>query len=177
MLRAKESVAAAQPRETEAFRRPAPAPDDAEHPSAAGPEYSDVAGKSRSRARDYAAPVLLLLSFLVLWQAAVAVFALPHYILPSPIRVFQTLGQSWDILLLHAGRTGVEVLAGFAAAVAAGLGLAVATRARVCGTGVNTFVVRPVRRPALDLVETLESHEQGKEKSRSRTCPQSTNSR
>ncbi|MFQ5914179.1 MAG: ABC transporter permease [Nitrospinota bacterium] len=74
---------------------------------------------------DYAAPALLLLAFLILWQAAVAVFHLPHYILPSPLRVFQTIGQAWDVLLLHTTRTIVEVLAGFAAALAAGLGLAV----------------------------------------------------
>ncbi|MFQ5692035.1 MAG: ABC transporter permease [Nitrospinota bacterium] len=76
-------------------------------------------------ARDFIAPGLLLLGFLVLWQAAVVVFQLPHYILPSPLRVFRTLWGAWDVLLLHAARTAVEVLIGFAAAVAGGVGLAV----------------------------------------------------
>ena len=96
------------------------APDDSKRRPAAVPKRPDGAGGASSRVRDYTTPALLLLSFLVLWQAAVAVFDLPHYILPSPIRVFQTLGQSWDILLLHAGRTLVEVLAGFGAALAGG---------------------------------------------------------
>jgi ABC-type nitrate/sulfonate/bicarbonate transport system permease component len=74
---------------------------------------------------DYAAPALLILFFLFLWQAAVAVFDLPHYILPSPLRVFRTLGQAWDILLLHAVRTLIEVLVGFTVALAMGFGLAV----------------------------------------------------
>ena len=128
LLRAKEGVAPAEPGgggEAEAFQRPARAPDDSERHPAAVPKRTDGAGGASSRVRDYATPALLLLFFLVLWQAAVAVFALPHYILPSPILVFQTLGQSWEILLFHAGRTLVEVLAGFGAALAAGFGLAV----------------------------------------------------
>lgn len=75
--------------------------------------------------RDYAAPALLLLAFLLLWQGGVALFRLPHYILPSPLRVFQTIGQAWDVLLLHTARTFVEVVIGFALALAAGFGLAV----------------------------------------------------
>ena len=128
LLRAKEGVAPAEPGgggEAEAFQRPARAPDDSERHPASVPKRTDGASGASSRVRDYATPALLLLFFLVLWQAAVAVFALPHYILPSPILVFQTLGQSWEILLFHAGRTLVEVLAGFGAALAAGFVLAV----------------------------------------------------
>ncbi len=128
LLRAKEGPAPAKPGgggEAEALPRPARAPDDSDRRPASVPKRTDGAGRASSRVRDYATPALLLLFFLVLWQAAVAVFALPHYILPSPILVFQTLGQSWDILLVHAGRTLVEVLAGFGAALAAGFVLAI----------------------------------------------------
>ena len=83
------------------------------------------AGRTASAFRDYAAPALLLLGFLVIWQLVVLTFNLPHYILPSPLRVLRTFVQTWDVLLLHTTRTALEVLVGFAVALASGFSLAV----------------------------------------------------
>lgn len=87
------------------------------------------AAKLRSRAvavfRNYVPPTLLLTTFLVVWHLVVLAFNLPHYILPSPVQVFLTIVQTWDILLLHTSRTVLEVLGGLAVAMIAGLGLAV----------------------------------------------------
>ncbi len=114
--------------EAEESRRPTSGPEAAsqESPVSERPARPGRAHKRPSLpGSNYIAPGLLLLAFLGVWQAAVVLFSLPHYILPSPLQVFQTMVQAWDILLLHTTRTALEVLAGFAAALAAGFGLAV----------------------------------------------------
>lgn len=50
------------------------------------------------RALRYMLPALALLLALVLWEAVVRVNALPPYILPGPLLVFETLVDDWDIL-------------------------------------------------------------------------------
>ena len=90
----------------------------------------DVGGKklvSRAVAvfRNYAPPLFLFSTFLVVWYLVVLVFNLPHYILPSPVQVLLTIVQTWDILLLHTARTALEVLVGLTLAMITGLGLAV----------------------------------------------------
>ena len=90
----------------------------------------DVGGKKLiSRAvdmfRNYAPPLFLFLTFLVVWYLVVLVINLPHYILPSPVQVLLTIIETWEILLLHTVRTALEVLVGLTLAMITGLGLAV----------------------------------------------------
>lgn len=47
----------------------------------------------------YAVPVLMLVLLITVWQAYVTVFNVPHYILPSPVRITQALATDWPILL------------------------------------------------------------------------------
>lgn len=71
-------------------------------------------------------PSLVMVTVLVLWQAYVVIAEVPHYILPSPLRIAQTLFADWNILspaLLITGR--LTILALFLAIVGA-VGLAVA---------------------------------------------------
>ncbi|MFB9329639.1 ABC transporter permease [Paenibacillus aurantiacus] len=80
-------------------------------------------GNSRGL-RKLGPPVACLLGFLVLWQAAVALFAIEEWILPSPLAVFHEMGAEWPRLMGHAAATIRLTLIGFAAGTAAGLALA-----------------------------------------------------
>lgn len=63
---------------------------------------------------------------LAIWEAAVRVFALPHYILPAPSRVAATLFEQRTFLAQHALITLGETVAGFIAGSALGIAIALA---------------------------------------------------
>jgi len=69
------------------------------------------------RARRYGAaigpPVIALLVFLVLWQASVAVFNVPPYILPGPLHVASGAWDARDTLLAGLAFTMQRALIGF----------------------------------------------------------------
>lgn len=46
--------------------------------------------------------LIVALSFLILWQLIVSFFELPHYILPSPLRVFHTLYHEYQLIFSEA---------------------------------------------------------------------------
>ena len=76
--------------------------------------------------------VSLLLAFssvflviLAVWQAAIVLFALPRYILPAPMAVFEKLWTARSFLLPEAMVTLVEILAGFAVGAAFGVAAAI----------------------------------------------------
>jgi NitT/TauT family transport system permease protein len=50
------------------------------------------------RLTQIAVPVVMLVSLLLLWQGYVTVNHVPHYILPSPLAVAQSLHDDWPIL-------------------------------------------------------------------------------
>ncbi len=72
------------------------------------------------------APLLVLAAVVAAWQAAVDLFALPHYLLPAPSRIARTLVVEWPLLAPHARVTALEVLLGFGVALAAGLTIGLA---------------------------------------------------
>lgn len=80
----------------------------------------------RAAAQRWGYPLLALALLLGLWEAAVRLFDLPHYILPGPGRVALTLITRWDVLLHHTGVTLSEVVAGAALGIAVGLLLGMA---------------------------------------------------
>ena len=45
-------------------------------------------------------PIFTMLMAIGLWQLIVVVYDIPHYILPSPVRVLQTLITDWSILFV-----------------------------------------------------------------------------
>lgn len=63
---------------------------------------------------------------LIAWQAAVEVFAIPTYLLPSPLVVSLHLAKHWDYLLANAWVTTYETLGGFLLSVVLGVPLAMA---------------------------------------------------
>jgi putative hydroxymethylpyrimidine transport system permease protein len=66
-------------------------------------------------------PLLVLAGLLLLWQAAVWLTGVPHYLLPAPLAVGRTLVASAPLLLDHAAITLVEILIGSASALAMAL--------------------------------------------------------
>ena len=79
----------------------------------AAPEAAP-AGTTTGRAARILIPVATLLLLLVLWQVYVTVANVPHYILPSPIRIAQALATDWPMLgraLLITIRTTLLALA------------------------------------------------------------------
>ncbi|MBS9782367.1 MAG: ABC transporter permease [Arcobacter sp.] len=59
------------------------------------------------------AKILLPILFLfVLWWGIVIIFALPHYILPTPQDVFYQLINQWELLWEHTQITLIEILLG-----------------------------------------------------------------
>ena len=67
-------------------------------------------------------PLLIVIGFCLVWQAIVTAFALPRFILPAPLSVAAALIDRWDLLLLHARITLIEIVLGLA--VGAGFGFA-----------------------------------------------------
>lgn len=61
----------------------------------------------------------------VLWQAAVVLFALPRYLLPTPLEVLAVFGRQPAFLLEQSLVTIAEMLAGLAAGTACGVAMAI----------------------------------------------------
>ncbi|MFZ9405937.1 MAG: ABC transporter permease [Burkholderiaceae bacterium] len=71
------------------------------------------------------APVLVVIGVLLFWECMVVWREVPHYILPAPSRVLQTLWAEAGSLMLSLQYTLEVTLAALALAVAGGVGLAV----------------------------------------------------
>ena len=70
------------------------------------------------------APAMVALAFLAAWQALVTLYAIPPYLVPSPVRVAQTLVADWP--LLWRALTVTASIALVALAIATALGAAAA---------------------------------------------------
>ncbi|WP_342642376.1 ABC transporter permease [Rhodoligotrophos ferricapiens] len=66
-------------------------------------------------------PVATLAAFILLWQAAVALLALPEYLVPSPLAVLQRMREDHATLLFHSGITLAETIGGFLLALVLGV--------------------------------------------------------
>lgn len=71
-------------------------------------------------------PALAVVLLLVAWQSVVVGFAVPAYVLPSPVVVAAHFGQHWGFLLTHSWVTTYETLGGFFLSVVVGVPLAMA---------------------------------------------------
>lgn len=70
-------------------------------------------------------PILMLAIVLLLWEAVVAAFAIPPYVLPSPMLVFATLVSDGALLWHSLLTTLLTTAEGFALAAIGGIGLAI----------------------------------------------------
>lgn len=64
----------------------------------------------------YVLPTLSVLAILVAWEAAVWLFGISRFVLPSPIVVAREAGPHWRELLQHTSVTAYETVLGFALA-------------------------------------------------------------
>jgi NitT/TauT family transport system permease protein len=71
-------------------------------------------------------PLAGILAFLAVWQAIVAVYKMPPYLLPPPTTVAQTFVDEFPLLVRQGWVTVYEMLAGYVLAVAVALPLAIA---------------------------------------------------
>jgi NitT/TauT family transport system permease protein len=70
-------------------------------------------------------PWLATGGFFVAWEAACRVFRIPSFLLPAPSEAVAAIVQFWPAIWLNASHTLITTIAGFAIAVAFGLGLGV----------------------------------------------------
>lgn len=78
------------------------------------------------RAASLLLPLLLGLALLALWEGTVAVRHIPPYVLPAPSAIARALIANFASLMLSLLSTLTVTLEGFAAALVAGVGLAIA---------------------------------------------------
>jgi len=79
---------------------------------------------TRTRLLTWAAPLLVALAFLAAWQALVTVYAVPEYLVPSPLRVGRALVDDWPLLSRSLAVTGSIALVALAIATLLGAGAA-----------------------------------------------------
>jgi len=80
---------------------------------------------SITRRMPWLAPALTLVVVIILWQIVVDVWEVPRYLLPAPTAVWNSLIDSFGILMKHAGVTLVETLVGFLLSAVVGILLAI----------------------------------------------------
>lgn len=71
-------------------------------------------------------PLLTLGGILIVWEAAVRIFDLPHYMLPAPSRVALAFGRHWESLLANASVTLGEIILGLLLGALLGAAAAIA---------------------------------------------------
>ena len=81
---------------------------------------------NRHKLGDRMAPLLLTVALFLLWELAARGFDIPAFILPAPSAAMASGWQYRDAILLHATKTLMTTLAGFAVAVIFGLALGMA---------------------------------------------------
>jgi NitT/TauT family transport system permease protein len=62
---------------------------------------------------NFISPIILAILVILLWYFCVSTWAIPKYILPSPLDVVQIMVKQWKMLLLASSITFVEAFLGF----------------------------------------------------------------
>jgi len=78
------------------------------------------------RLRSVLTPFVGVLVFLAVWEAGVALYRMPAYLLPAPSVIFETFVREFPRLAYHGWVTAYEMLLGYALAVAVAVPLAIA---------------------------------------------------
>jgi NitT/TauT family transport system permease protein len=78
------------------------------------------------RLRSAVTPFVGILVFLAVWEAGVALYKMPGYLLPAPSVIFETFVREFPRLAYHGWVTAYEMLLGYGLAVAVAVPLAIA---------------------------------------------------
>ncbi len=90
----------------------------------------------------YAAPVIVAIAMLALWQALTVAYDVPVYLVPSPLVVATTLVTDWSLLVASLGVTVSIALYALAIAVALGVAISlVFVQSRWIETAFTPYVV------------------------------------
>ena len=89
-----------------------------------GPDLR-AAAERRERLIRIVLPIVILTSAVLAWEAVVRINEIPHYILPAPSLIIETLFKDWAVLSVSLVKTLEITFAALAVAVAGGVGLAV----------------------------------------------------
>ena len=90
----------------------------------------------------YAAPVIVAIAMLALWQALTVAYDVPVYLVPSPLVVATTLVNDWGLLVASLGVTVSIALYALAIAVALGVAISlVFVQSRWIETAFTPYVV------------------------------------
>ena len=90
----------------------------------------------------YAAPVIVAIAMLALWQALTVAYDVPVYLVPSPLVVATTLVTDWNLLVASLGVTVSIALYALAIAVALGVAISlVFVQSRWIETAFTPYVV------------------------------------
>ncbi len=84
-----------------------------------------AAGERAGRAARLAAPVAVGIAVLALWEGAVRLWEVEHYVLPGPLLILETLAGDWRTLLPSLFNTMKTAVGAFLLAAAGGLAIAV----------------------------------------------------
>ena len=76
-------------------------------------------------ARRYAMSAAGILAILLAWELYIRVFKVPHYLVPAPSVIGQTLVEEWPTIRRNVGRTLVEAVGGFVLGNGIAVGLAI----------------------------------------------------
>jgi NitT/TauT family transport system permease protein len=79
-----------------------------------------------NRLRSVITPFVGILVFLAVWEAGVALYKMPAYLLPAPSVIFETFVRELPRLAYHGWVTAYEMLLGYGLAVAVAVPLAIA---------------------------------------------------
>lgn len=86
--------------------------------------------RSRRARREQAAallyPIGMLVAFIVLWEVAARVFAIPTFLLPAPSVIGQAMLTHSSVLIKESVETTLEIVLGFGLSIAVGVPLALA---------------------------------------------------
>src|SRR3982074_2726789 len=100
--------------------------------------------------------LLTLLTLVILWQAATVIFALPAYLLPSPLVILAQIKRDWLMLLSHGWITVFEVVTGFLISVLIGVPIAIwVTYSRAFDNAVYPLIVGSQTIPKVALAPLL----------------------
>lgn len=89
-----------------------------------GPDLR-AAAERRERLLRIILPIVILSAAILGWEAVVRINEIPHYILPAPSLIIETLFKDWAVLSVSLVKTLEITFAALAVAVAGGVGLAV----------------------------------------------------
>jgi len=87
---------------------------------------SNVRGNATMLMSRFAPALITVLLLMLAWQAATSIWAIPNWLLPSPMRILAAMWEWRFILLYDVGVTLLETLVGFAVALLIALPIAAA---------------------------------------------------